>query len=91
MIFENALGKFIPNHPPKHAITSTNNAKHEDIAHNIIKIGLKCKNYGVVISFILVKKSLFKRIKDTHKEKALSNKTLALTESMNMDIWVVDT
>ena len=25
-------------------------------------------------------------IKDTHREKAPSNKTLALTESMNMDI-----
>ena len=28
-------------------------------------------------------------IKDTHSEKALSNETPALTESMNMDIWVV--
>ena len=27
--------------------------------------------------------------KDTHKEKTPSNKTLALTEGMNMDIWVV--
>ena len=27
--------------------------------------------------------------KDTHREKAASNKTPALTESMNMDIWVV--
>ena len=29
--------------------------------------------------------------KDTHKEKAQSNKTLAHTESTNMGIWVVDT
>ena len=28
-------------------------------------------------------------IKDTYREKALSNKTPALTKSMNMDIWVV--
>ena len=30
-------------------------------------------------------------IKDTHKEKAPSNKTPALTKSMNMAIWVVGT
>ena len=28
-------------------------------------------------------------MKDTHREKAPSNKTPALSESMNMDIWVV--
>ena len=27
--------------------------------------------------------------KDTHREKASSNKTAAFTKSMNMDIWVV--
>ena len=27
-IFKNALGQFIPNCPPKHVITSTNNAKN---------------------------------------------------------------
>ena len=31
------------------------------------------------------------RIKDTHREKVPWNKTEALTESMNMDIWVVGT
>ena len=30
-------------------------------------------------------------VKDTHREKAPSNKTPTLTESMNMDICVVDT
>ena len=30
-------------------------------------------------------------LKDTHKEKAPSNKTSALTRSINMDIWVLDT
>ena len=30
-------------------------------------------------------------LKDTHRVKALSNKTPTLTESMNMDIWVVGT
>ena len=30
-------------------------------------------------------------IKDTHREKAPSNKTPALTKSMNTDIWVVGT
>ena len=29
--------------------------------------------------------------KDTHREKAVSNKTPALTESTIMDIWVVGT
>ena len=36
------------------------NANHEDIARNIIKIGLECRKYGVnnvVISSILVKRS----------------------------------
>ena len=28
---------------------------------------------------------------DTHREKAPSNKTPALTKNMNMDIWVVGT
>ena len=30
-------------------------------------------------------------IMDTHREKAPSNKTPALTKSMNTDIWVVGT
>ena len=30
-------------------------------------------------------------LKDTHREKAPSDKTPALTESINMDIWVVGT
>ena len=30
-------------------------------------------------------------LKDTHREKAPSNKTPALTKSMNTDIWVVGT
>ena len=30
-------------------------------------------------------------IKDTHKEKVLSNKTPVLTKNMNIDIWVVGT
>ena len=30
-------------------------------------------------------------VKDTHREKAPSNKTPALTKSRNMDIWVVGT
>ena len=29
--------------------------------------------------------------KDTHREKAPSNKTPTLLKSMNMDIWVVST
>ena len=29
--------------------------------------------------------------RNTHREKAPSNKTLELTESVNMDIWVVGT
>ena len=48
------------------------NANHEDIAHNIIKIVLNCKNHDVndvVISSILVKKSfnlnvLIRRVND---------------------------
>ena len=32
---------------------------------------------------------IFRQFKYTHREKATSNKTLALTKGMNMDIWVV--
>ena len=32
-----------------------------------------------------------KEIKDIHREKAPSNKTPALTKSMNMDSWLVVT
>ena len=35
-------------------------------------------------------RSAFGLIKDTHREKAPTNKTPTLSESMNMDIWVVD-
>ena len=30
-------------------------------------------------------------LKDTQREKATSNKTLAFSESLNMDIWAVGT
>ena len=35
--------------------------------------------------------SLDVKVKDTYKEEAPSNKTPALTKSINMDIWVVGT
>ena len=34
---------------------------------------------------------LFHQLKDTHKEKALSDETPALVKSINMGIWVVGT
>ena len=30
-------------------------------------------------------------LNDTHRENTLTNKTLALSKSMNMDIWVIGT
>ena len=36
-------------------------------------------------------KTAFKIFKDTHREKAPSNETTALTKSTNMDIWVIGT
>ena len=36
-------------------------------------------------------KLTFAVLKDTHREKALSNKTPTLPKSVNIDIWVVDT
>ena len=36
-------------------------------------------------------RNLLKTVKDTHREKAPSNKTPALTKSTNMGIWVVGT
>ena len=35
--------------------------------------------------------SLFSFLKDTHREKAPSNKTPTLSKNMNIDIWVVGT
>ena len=35
--------------------------------------------------------SVSSALKDTHREKAPSNETPALTKSMNMDIWVAGT
>ena len=32
---------------------------------------------------------IFPPLKDSHREKAFSNKTVTLTKSMNMGIWVV--
>ena len=43
----------------------------------------KCYNTIYFQSFIITK--------DTHREKAPSNKTPALTKSVIMDIWVVGT
>ena len=45
--------------------------------------------FGVKKTFFLLSKAFSFRLKDTHREKAPSNKTPALTESANMDIWVV--
>ena len=42
------------------------------------------KRKGNKITKILTKNVSFK---DTHREKAPSNKTLALTKGTNMDIW----
>ena len=36
-------------------------------------------------------KDLFFHFKDTHRENRPSNRTQALTKSMNMDIWVFGT
>ena len=35
-IFKNALGQFIPNRPPKHVITSTNQSNHTCLFQSII-------------------------------------------------------
>ena len=35
--------------------------------------------------------SLRKSVKDTHRDKATSNKTPTLTKSLNISIWVVGT
>ena len=40
-------------------------------------------------SIVFFKKN--QKIKDPHREKALPNKTPALTKNTNMDIWVVGT
>ena len=46
---------------------------------------------GIAYKSVSYKKSVHFKVKDTHREKAPSNKTPALTKSMNMDIWVVGT
>ena len=47
----------------------------------LFEIAVKRFNFINIIQFF----------KDTHREKAPSNKTLTLTESRNMGIWVVGT
>ena len=37
------------------------------------------------------RENILKSFKDTYREKASSNKTPALTKSMNVDLWVVGT
>ena len=57
------------------------NANHEEIARNIIKIGLNCKNHGVndvVISSVLVKKNpnlnaLIRRVNDLLRDLCSMN------------------
>ena len=49
--------------------------------------------------FLVFKKDLYEikasgehlRLRDTHRENALMNKTQKLTKSMTMDIWVIST
>ena len=41
--------------------------------------------------FGILKRKALIIIKDTHREKASSNKTPSRSKSMNMDIWVVGT
>ena len=43
------------------------------------------------VSISCVYVSISGNFNDTHREKAPSNKTPALTKSMNMEIWVVGT
>ena len=61
------------------------------VNHAIFKYHRKLVNenldYTSVLN-ILIQTLIFK---DTQREKALSNKTPALTKSTNMDIWVVGT
>ena len=42
-------------------------------------------------AYYLSYNNTFFHIKDTHREKARSNKSPVLTKSTNMDMWVVDT
>ena len=44
-----------------------------------------------MLNFVKVQISQYIYFKNTHREKTPSNKTLTLSKSMNMDIWVVDT
>ena len=57
---------------------------------------MKCFVVSFVINYITIifcalTEALYIVIKDTHKEKALSNKTLALRGSANMGVWTVGT
>ena len=42
-------------------------------------------------TYVFLLKFVVLLVKDTHIKKASSNKTLALTKSINMDTWVVRT
>ena len=53
---------------------------------NLIAINTKKQTSKQTFRVAPLKKMSFK---DTHREKALSNKTPALTKNMNMYIWLV--
>ena len=45
----------------------------------------------ILFNFNIKTKNRLNVLKDTHREKAPSNKTPALTKSTNMNIWLVGT
>ena len=57
----------------------------------IVEPDLRNKKWFLSCPCISHKDKITSHLKDTHREKARSNKTPALTESTNMDIWVVGT
>ena len=61
---------------------------------NMLKTLERQRKYiGIILSdeHTLIQLKWTKSLKDTHREKAPSNKTSALTKSTNMDVWIVGT
>ena len=58
---------------------------------NFVNIGISWTIETVIRGYLKVLLENVFNVKDNDSEKAPSNKTLAVTESMNMAIWVVGT
>ena len=66
-------------------------SQHSSLTYHITLVKDQSSFYEIRSLAIYIKIKAFHLVKDTHREKAPSNKSAALTKSTNMDIWVIST